>query len=277
MHDTSSGFQVVIHDATTHQSGAMTASAANNFGQVLYQPTGSTCNVAPYSFHPMYSTSSPDTRVVWAAHSYNVAFADEIGHFEYCGAVDTSTGNCTTAGVTESNGQLDGDDVGCFAGSQSLKVNINGCISTDGDFDGPEYSAASWAPSPNTPDPITFTSPRFNGGQRYSQMAFEADLPRIEDPSFSPNNNCDRSTGAGCVNPPNGATFYPIFTTTRSTLHGVCTWQEGGGNIPGTISNFGGTSQAEYGPLLKLVYPTSPTTFNTRYNDFRQILSTNPC
>jgi hypothetical protein len=245
-------FQVVLHDLTTHQSGSMTASAANSFGQVLYQPGSSSCAMAPYSFHPMYATSGPDTRVVWAAHSCNVAYSDEIGHFEYRNAVDTATGNCTAAGVTESGGQLDGDDFGCFDGSQSLLVKVNGCIASDGDFDGPEYSASGWAPGPDTAQPVAFTSPRFDGGMRYSQVAFEADLPRIEDPAFSPDNNCDRSTGAGCVNPPNGASFYPIFTTTKPVLRGVCTWQEGGGNIPGAIRNFGGTSQAEYGPLLKL-------------------------
>ena len=281
MHDTHAGFQVVLHDATTHQDGFMTASAANGFAQVLYQPDqpGVTqpCNSAPYSFHPMYSTSSPNTRVVWAAHSYNVAYSDEIGHFEYCNAVNPADSTCTSAGVTESNGQVDGDDTGCFDASQSLLVKVTGCIASDGDFDGPEYSASGWAPSPNTPQPVAFTSPTFNGGKRYSQVAFEADLPRIEDPNFSTNNNCDRSTGVGCVNPPNGASFYPIFSTTRSILHGACTWQEGGGNIPGTINNFGGNSKAEFGPLLLLDYPTSPTTFAQRYNDFRQVLRNNPC
>lgn len=276
LHDTGSGFQARISDLSTHQSGSMTASAANGFGQVLYQPNGSTCNAAPYSFHPMYSTSSPATRVVWAAHSYNAAFADEIGHFEYCNAVNTSTGNCTSAGVTDPAG-VDSDDVGCFTGAQSLLVNVNGCISSDGDFDGPEYSAAGWPGSPKTPQPVAFTSPAFNGSRRYSQVAFETDLPRIEDPTFSPNNNCDRSTGTGCVNPPNGASFYPIFSTTRSAIRGSCAWQLGGSNIPGTISKFGGTSTAEYGPLLSLVYPASPATATSRYNDFRRILPGNPC
>ena len=66
----------------------MTAGPANGFGQVLYQPTSASCNVAPYAFHPMYSTSSPATRVPWTAHSYNVAMSDEIGHFEYCNAAE---------------------------------------------------------------------------------------------------------------------------------------------------------------------------------------------
>ena len=64
----------------------MVASAANDFAQVKFDPTGSGCTAIPYNFHPMYSTSSPMTRVPWAAHTYNVAFSDEIGHFDYCSA-----------------------------------------------------------------------------------------------------------------------------------------------------------------------------------------------
>ena len=70
----------------------MTASVANGFAQVNYDPTAATCTQTPYAFHPMYATSSEHTRVPWAAHSYNVAFADEIGHFEYC-ANATRDGN----------------------------------------------------------------------------------------------------------------------------------------------------------------------------------------
>ena len=66
------------------KSGSMTASAANGYAQIKYDPTGTSCQAIPYNFHPMYSTSSPQTRVIWAAHTYNVAFSDEIGHFEYC-------------------------------------------------------------------------------------------------------------------------------------------------------------------------------------------------
>jgi hypothetical protein len=51
----------------------------------------STCIQTPYAFHPMYATSSEHTRVPGAAHSYNVAFSDEIGHFEPVLAVRRST------------------------------------------------------------------------------------------------------------------------------------------------------------------------------------------
>jgi hypothetical protein len=72
MHDTAAGFQVVIQDLTTGETGVMTASIANGFGQVKFDPNGTVCQSLPYAFHPMYSTSSEHTRVPWAAHSYIV-------------------------------------------------------------------------------------------------------------------------------------------------------------------------------------------------------------
>ena len=83
MFDTPAGFKVVLNDLTTGQTGSMTASAANGFQQVLYQPNSKTCNEAPYSFHPEFATSTRATRSSWAAHTYNVAGSDEIGHFEW--------------------------------------------------------------------------------------------------------------------------------------------------------------------------------------------------
>jgi len=103
-------------------------------------------------------------------------------------------------------------------------------------------------------------------------VAFEADLPRIEDATTPA---CDRTTGANCVNPPVGADFYPIFST-RNTDDG-CRWQLGGANIPGTKNTFGGNSTAEFGPLLLSVYPGPGFRPIFRYNNFRRILSFNPC
>ena len=97
--------------------------------------------------------------------------------------------------------------------------------------------------------------------------------------SISPNNNCNRTTGAGCVNPPNGASFYPFFSTRNTDDTEGCMWQLGGAQIPGTSNTFGGTSTAEYGPLLLSLYQVfgSTTLPSFRYNNFRQILNTNPC
>ena len=96
IHDAPAGLTAIIHDLTTGQTGSMTASVANGFAQILFEPNSTTCHKSPYTFRPMYATSSEHTRVPWAAHTYNVAFSDEIGHFEYCNAVTAEGGDCTS-------------------------------------------------------------------------------------------------------------------------------------------------------------------------------------
>jgi hypothetical protein len=301
--DTAHGLKITITDLTTGESGSMTASAANGFGEILFDPSGTNCNVAthnlPYDFHPMYATSSEHTRVIWAAHSYNIAFSDEIGHFEYCSAVKRQGGACTEDGVHDlDNGIPAGaeDDFGCFdAAFAEVKglVPIGGCTSTDFDFDGVPYQLV-WPGTftDTTADqqfharPVLFTSPLFTNAstgarQNFERVAFEADLPRIESNTNPPcqrhvSNPADPHPGAGCVNPPAGANFYPFFSTTGS---GNCTWQLGGANIPGTSNTFGGSSTTEFGPLLELAYPaaTPPGSVTVRFNNFRQVLLDNPC
>jgi len=286
IHDSADGLVTELRDLTTHQSGSMTASVANGFAQINYEPDPDpnnpsvTCSETPYAFHPMYSTSSEDTRIPWAAHSYNVAYSDEIGHFEYCADVNTANGTCN-GDPNDPNGP-DGDDVACHGPDESLFVQIGGCTGTDNDFDGTSYQK-TWAGTLRNPGQdrrlhstsLLFSSATFNHGRNYERVGFEADLPRIEAADFG--GLCNRTTGENCVNPPPGANFYPIFTTTRAKGHGgSCMWQEGGTYIPGTKKTFGGTSTAEYGPLLQLVYPGPGFQPTFRYNDFRQVIE-NPC
>ena len=80
----------------------------------------------------MYSTSSEHTRVPWAAHSYNVAFSDEIGHFEYCNAITGEGGDCTANSEARSTATTRA----ASARRSRLLVPIGGCIATDSDFDG---------------------------------------------------------------------------------------------------------------------------------------------
>jgi hypothetical protein len=304
LQDTTHGLQITITDLTTGESGSMIASAANGFGQVLYDPTGTSCNPTthnlPYDFHPMYATSGEHTRLTWTAHSYNIAFSDEVGHFEYCNGVNHEGGTCTQDGVHDlDNGLPFGaeDDFGCFdaafAGSLGL-VPIGGCTSTDFDFDGVPYQLA-WPGTFSNPGKdqqfharsVLFTSPLFTNAstgqlQNYERVAFEADLPRVEG-NTNPicqrfiSNPASQSPGSGCVNPPTGANFYPFFSVRGGKDE--CTWQLGGAFIPGTKNTFGGSSTAEFGSLLELAYPTNtpPGSVSTRYNNFRQVLSNNPC
>jgi hypothetical protein len=288
--DTPHGVEVIIHDLTTGRSGSMTASAANGFGQIKYDPNGSGCTEIPYDFHPMYSTSSPQTRVTWAAGGYNVAMDTEIGHFQYCsGAIPAtpfgidSTGNVTECPDSANEGQganlgpSDGDDYFCFPGSEALLDAVSGCTYTNTGFDGVSYTPV-W-PDGNRrlhPSPFLFSSPETGADYnvQYSHPAFETDLPDIE---FA-NGTCDRTTGAGCSHIPTtdtgaAAEFYPFYTTSEDD-QGNCMWSIGNDGIPNMISDFGKNN--EYGSLLSQNY-TRGTGVVARFNDYENILGHNPC
>ena len=297
--DTPSGLRVTVDDLTTHTSGSMTASANNGFGNVVFDPSGTTCKVHPYNFHPEFSTSTPATRNVSAAHTYNIAFSDEIGHFEYCAKVGTDPLSTCLKPLGADTNDADnagpdpqGDDDFCLPPSASLKVKIGGCLDIDGDFDSVSYNF-TWPGSISSPtadallnpSSFLFTSPT-TGGKNFSSMAFESDISRDEsdDTSFDVKTPCQRhlqnpsdpSPGTGCVNPPPGSVFYPFYSTRQ--VGTVCMWQEGGPYIPGTTNTFGGSAQAEYGTLRAISYPTAPLgTVTKRYNDFRRDLSSLPC
>jgi hypothetical protein len=290
MTDTPNGFKVTLNDATTGQSGTMTASKANGFAEVKFDPNGTSCTAIPTNFHPMYSTSNTKTRVTWAAGSYNAAMDTEIGHFQFCtGPVQIPAtqfgllpnGNPTScpSGDMEGRGQNkqapDSDDIFCFPGSEALVYKVAGCTFTNTGFDGASYQRL-W-PNGNTkihPTPFKFTSPTTgtNYTQQYKTVGFETDLPDIEQPI------CNRSTGVGCTLIPQTdkglpAVFYPFYTIQNYSGH--CYWQFGN-DIPGEINNFGQNN--EYGALLQQSYTNvgggGPTV--ERYNDFRNIIP-NPC
>ena len=288
LRDMADGFRVDITDSTSGQSGSMTASIANGFGHPLFQPSASTCGDQAAAFHPMYSTSSERTRVLWAAHSYNVAYSDEIGHFEYCKQINVGKATCASKGASDPGG-TDGDDNGCFKlPIGGTTVTLNGCTDTDVDFDGPGYfdnwpgtlkNATTDAALHATP--IRFTSPLFNNGTtNYDRVAFETNLPRIEFATTPPcqrhvSNPSDPSPGSGCVDPPPGSSFYPFFST--GTPGGQCIWQEGGNFIPGTTNNFGGNSATEYGNLQDQIYPRTGPETQGIFETFHNTLSSNPC
>ena len=288
MHDTDHGLFIQVDDLTTGGSGFMTASAGNGFGSPRFAPKGSSCKLVPLDYHPMYSTSSEQTRVIWAAHSYNIAFSDEIGHFDFCTAISGFAGNCLSTakeGSPRDQEASDGDDNACFGPADSTLVQVTGCEDTNTGFDGVSYQPVWPDGSPKHPTPVLFSSPRTGSSYsvNYNRMAFEADLPRIEAADFG--GQCDRNTGVGCTNPPvtddtvNGdrqpATFYPFYST--GTVRHQCTWLLGN-DVPGlTRNDFGKTAQ--YGSLFFLNYLRfggGGVEF-MRINDFRQVLGQNPC
>jgi hypothetical protein len=294
MFDTPQGFKVVVNDLTSGQTGSMTASAANGFQQILFQPDSKTCDEAPYTFHPEFSTSTKDTRSSWAAHTYNVAASDEIGHFEWCDQVAPNF-TCASSSVDQGDPgdpNEPGEDFPCFDPSFSSLVPVSGCLSIFGDldFDGPAYTSDAWAgngtpahDAASDPEPIQFTTPTINGTRDpFSKVAFETDTPDFEA-------ECDGETGVGCTAQPAEAQFYPIYSQGKligggsfglpGTPH-PCVWQFGGPNYTGTTDNFGGTANAEYGapfasnfPVAGPQGPEAVPFFSTVHRD----INGNPC
>ncbi len=283
MHDTANGLQTSMQDLSTGQSGFMTASAANGFGQVKFDPNGTSCQNIPYNFHPMYSTSSEMTRDTWAAGSYNIAYDTEIGHFDFCNGatvqyvpltgVSCPSGN--TEGIAGDQEPTDSDDVACFPASASTLVQVQGCLGeNDPGYDGTSYQ--DYWPDGNTalhPTSVKFSSPKTGTGYntQYNRVAFETDLPATE---FA---TCDTSTGTGCTLIPttddgSPATFYPFYSITN--VNGICVWRFGN-HIPGSTNDF--KQNQQYGTLLSLSYTAEGGGFVTAYEDFRQVLSSNPC
>jgi len=288
IHDTHQGLKVRIRDLTSGESGFMIAGPEAGFGQLVFDPFGSSCTVNPYAFHPMYSTSNERTRAPFIAHSYNVSFSEEIGHFEYCNKADPNTLQCIEPSANDKGG-LDADDTFFFTPSEFgfpplPIVQIGGCTAGELDFDGVSYRrswpgtlAAHEADKMTHPTPVRFTSPLFvrrdenrrdRHFENYDRVAFEADLPLIE-------STCNFIDGTNCADPPTGAKFYPIYSTTQHDSRG-CEWQFGGTHIPGTHNTFGGTSTSEFGSLLGLTFQDLSASFTAFYN-FRRTLDANPC
>jgi hypothetical protein len=136
LHDTPAGFRADLTDLKTHQSGSMTASVANGFAHVLYTPNAKTCRSAPYAFHPEYSTANPRGNT-WSAHTYNLAFSDEIGHFENCLRIDANF-NCAVPTDADRETGLDEDDDNSFC--------VPGVVSAPGSSRG----RWAWGPTPAT-------------------------------------------------------------------------------------------------------------------------------
>jgi len=295
--DTEHGLKVTIQDLTTGQTGFMVASGDNGFASVKWDPDGNNCDFATHNlahdFHPAYATSSEHTRVPDAAHSYNIAFSDEIGHFEYCGAVDAEGGNCLT---TKKNDPPGLDDAFCFDAKFLAAfglIPLGGCADADADFDGVPYRGNTWPGSLEDvqrdqklhAEPVVFSSPLLINSEgdteNFDRVAFEADIPRVEDRTVPP---CQRfvsnpglpNPGSGCVPLPVGADFYPIYTT-QQTAQG-CRWRLGGAHLPGTDQDFGGNSVAEYGSTALVLFYAGPNNQpSLRVEDYRRILSSNPC
>jgi hypothetical protein len=81
--DPPQGFTAAVRDLTTHQTGFMTASAANGFMNTNIAD----CSGTPFTFHAEYNTAKQPNQVPWAALEGGVLMQQEIGHGEVCNSV----------------------------------------------------------------------------------------------------------------------------------------------------------------------------------------------
>ena len=281
MHDTADGLRIDLTDTTTRQTGSMTASIANGFGHILYKPGAQKCRMDPYAFHPEYSTANPRGNT-WSAHTYNVAFSDEIGHFENCLTLDADF-NCAVSAGDEGDGTPDADDVFCVPAEDSLLIKINGCFAGDGDWDGRRTRTTGRGPTriprstPRSTHHRCSSRARLRTATRTTRTWSSKPTchgSRQPVPSSTRRSATGRPARTASIHLP-GAAFYPFYSTRMA--NGTCTWQEGGRFIPGTINDFGGSSTSEYGPLLLTPYPTTGKQVVYRYNNFQNDLHVNPC
>jgi len=81
--DPRQGFTTAVRDLTTHETGFMTASAANGFMHTSIAD----CSGTPFTFHAEYNTASQQNQVPWAALEGGVLMQQEIGHGEVCNSL----------------------------------------------------------------------------------------------------------------------------------------------------------------------------------------------
>ncbi len=260
-------------DLTTGRTGYMIASGANGFMNT--NPVD--CSGTPFNFQQEYSSARAQNIIPWGIGPYMINSEFEVGHFEPCTSVsgpatttvgsftDTYYQNCSGPYETSAeNPALEPDDAPCYNfgdthGGTTAPNLVTGCdVFTDAigdlDYDGTPYYP-DW-PNSVTPDrfPSTFLQlqPTTDYGHPYPQIQFVTDASATE---F--NTNCDLTSGAGCVLPPQGpGNFYPYWT--QAKVGGRCVWEFGNmrnGNTFGGDAEYGsvgpGTLGAFAGPIRR--------------------------
>ena len=215
----------------------MTASVANGFGHILYQPESDVCHMEPYAFHPEYSTGNPRGNT-WSAHTYNVAYLRRDRAFR---ELPRARRRLQLRGVRRRRA---GRHAGrrrrfCVPARIRCSSKINGCFLDERTSTARPISNDWPGTDPNRgqdakyhPTPVMFTSPLTNGTTNYSKSCSKrtsrgsggrlAAQPTVLRPDDRP--GLRQSTGR--------RQFYPFYSPRMD--NGICRWQEGGPYIPGT-------------------------------------------
>jgi hypothetical protein len=232
IHDTSSGLFTGVHDLTNGTSGFMVASVANGFMNTNVH----SCKGTPFSFHPEYSSASPNNIVPWTALQSGPGLAVETGHFEFPDG--------------------DADDVGCLPSPTGQTA----CLGTDFDFDGVPYIPGNMptalTPTSTAPSAISLlplakhTLGPVSNGKPYPKFELESiagfTIAQVSSCNILQPNQCSVDAIGSLV--PTYGGFYPFYSAVG------CTGTFGDVTGPG-VNDFGGV--AGYGPSVPVFTGTT--------------------
>ena len=210
------------------RAGSMTASIANGFGHILYEPELRHMPCGAVRVPPRVQHGQPARQHVVRAHLQRGLSRTRSGTSRTASSWTRDFNCAVPAGYEGQAARPDDDNDFCVPAEDSMLVQINGCFSDDGDFDGPVLSARLAGDDPNRAagrraPPIAgpVHQPARERRRRTTRRSrSRPTCPRIEAADSQDNPPfCNRTTGADCVNPPRGAAFYPFYSTRMDERH----------------------------------------------------------
>ena len=232
--DTANGLQATVNDTTTSTTGSMVASSANGF---KHNANLTDCSTTGFDFHAEFATASQGLGTPWANLFPNVAFDNEIGHWELC-----SDSGCSSP-PQEPNGPMGMlvTDTNC-----GTIRGVGGCSDSELDHDGTSYlpdwpdgsanHPASWIITAITNNGVGPLSAPTSSSSSYTQGYKFIQFETTE----------STTTAAGG--------FYPFFSQAGTGNNCVFNF---GNHIPGvTTSDL--LQSGQYNPRVAIANPCFP-------------------
>ena len=247
------------HDGERPATGSATSSGTPRTSPARARRTRSTrCMTRA---RPPLANGQPTAWTTWAAHTDNVAYDVETGHFEPPDAADDANLPTNQRAPPRTR-----------RASPSRRSRAAWALT--------RTSTAIRTTPATGPTGSRARRRRTTSARRRRRAARRARAPiRSRDsrptcrgsrrPTTAATLACDHHTGAGCSNPPPGA-FYPWYHLLTPPSGPSCAWALTDDGVPGTLDNFGG-EQAAWGPL-----ETTDYGFDVRIHNFARTIN-NPC
>jgi len=182
--DPQQGFTTTIRDLTTHQTGWMTASAANGFMNTSFAD----CSGTPNTFHAEYNSAKINNRVPWAALEGGVLMQQEIGHSEVCNSVTNQDPVSDSFPGGQSYSDPNVYDT-CMGGSEGKKAVGEGPCTSSGCQNATTQGPNGPVACP-TNDPATGALCEFADGYCFQKGARTVQVNGVATEEYSDANQC---------------------------------------------------------------------------------------